>query len=93
MTKRNRSAIIDNVKRDIDPQIKGEFEMIVAIYRSNKRAGREQIMVTQGDNQMLHITVINASGENRISGMYQTLPDVEAYLKERNPECEYVKVA
>jgi hypothetical protein len=67
--------------------------MVVAIYRSNKRTGREQIMVTQGDNQMLHITAINAQGETKIPGIYKTLQDIEAYLKERDPECGYVKVA
>lgn len=67
--------------------------MVVAIYRSNKRAGREQIMVTQDETQMLHITSIDALGEHKIPGLYTTLQDVEAYLKERNPECEYVKVA
>ena len=67
--------------------------MVVAIYRSNQRSGREQIIVTQGDNQMLHITAINAVGETKIPGMYKTLQDVEAYLKERSPECGYVKVA
>lgn len=66
--------------------------MVVAIYRSNKRVGREEIMVTQGDNQMLHITTINSSGEHKIPGLYTTLQDVEAYLKERDPE-GYVKVA
>lgn len=66
--------------------------MVVAIYRSNKRAGREQIVVTQGENQFLHITAISAQGETRIPGMYNTLQDVEAYLAERDPE-GYVKVA
>lgn len=67
--------------------------MIVAIYRSNKRAGREQIMVTQDETQMLHIMAVSAVGETKIPGMYKTLQDIEVYLKERNPECEYVKVA
>ena len=66
--------------------------MVVATYRSNKRAGRESIMVTQDDNQMLHITAINAQGEIKIPGMYSTLSDVEAYLIERDPE-GYIKVA
>lgn len=66
--------------------------MVVAIYRSNKRAGREQIMVTQGEDQVLHITVVNAQGETKIPGIYKTLQDVEAYLKERNPD-GYMKVA
>ena len=67
--------------------------MVVAIYRSNKRAGREQIMVTQGENQFLHIMAVSAVGETKIPGVYTTLQDVEAYLKERDPECGYVKVA
>jgi hypothetical protein len=67
--------------------------MVVAIYRSNKRSGREQIMVTQGDNQMLHITAVNAQGETKIPGRYSTLLDIEAYLKERDPEYGYIKVA
>ena len=67
--------------------------MVVAIYRSNKRSGREQIMVTQDDNQMLHIMAVNAVGESKVPGMYKTLQDVETYLKERDPECGYVKVA
>ena len=66
--------------------------MVVAIYRSNKRAGREQIVVTQGEDQVLHITVVNAQGETKIPGRYNTLQDVEAYLTERDPE-GYVKVA
>ena len=66
--------------------------MVVAIYRSNKRAGREQIMVTQGEDQVLHITVVNAQGETKIPGIYKTVQDVEAYLKERNPD-GYMKVA
>ena len=67
--------------------------MVVAIYRSNQRSGREQILVTQDENQMLHITAVSAVGETNIPGMYKTLQDVEAYLKERSPECGYVKVA
>ena len=66
--------------------------MVVAIYRSNKRAGREQIMVTQGENQFLHITSIDALGDHKIPGMYTMLQDVEAYLKERDPE-GYIRVA
>lgn len=66
--------------------------MVVAIYRSNKRVGREEIMVTQDNNQMLHIMAVNAVGETKIPGMYKTLQDVEVYLKERNPE-GYIKVA
>ena len=67
--------------------------MVVAIYRSNKRSGREQIMVTQDDNQMLHISAIDSVGEIKIPGMYKTLQDVETYLKERDPEHGYIKVA
>ena len=67
--------------------------MVVAIYRSNQRSGREQILVTQGDNQMLHISAIDSVGEIKIPGMYKTLQDIEAYLTERSHECEYVKVA
>ena len=67
--------------------------MVVAIYRSNKRSSREQIMVTQDDNQMLHIMAVSAVGESKVPGMYKTLQDVEAYLKERDPVCGYVKVA
>lgn len=66
--------------------------MVVAIYRSNKRAGREEIMVTQGENHMLHVIAVSAVGETKIPGMYKTLQDVETYLKERDPE-GYVKVA
>lgn len=65
--------------------------MVVAIYRSNKRAGREEIMVTQDENQMLHVVAINAVSEIKIPGMYKTLQDVETYLKERDPE-GYIKV-
>ena len=93
MTNRSQYAIIDNVKRDTDPVTKGELIMIVAIYRSNKKVGREEIMVTQGDNQMLHITAISAQGETKIPGMYKTISDVEAYLTERDPECGYSRVA
>ena len=67
--------------------------MVVAIYRSNKRSDREQIMVTQDDNQMLHIMAVNAVGETKVPGMYKTLQDVETYLKERDSEYGYVKVA
>ena len=67
--------------------------MVVAIYRSNQRSGREQILVTQDENQMLHITAVNAVGETKIPGIYKTLQDVEAHLEERSPECGYVKVA
>ena len=67
--------------------------MVVAIYRSNKRSGREQIVVTQGEDQVLHITAISAQGETKIPGRYNTLQDVEAYLKERDPECIYIKIA
>ena len=66
--------------------------MVVAIYRSNQRSGREQILVTQDEDQVLHITVVNAQGETNIPGRYNTLQDVEAYLKERNPD-GYMKVA
>lgn len=66
--------------------------MVVAIYRSNQRSGREQILVTQDEKQMLHIVTVNAQGETKIPGIYKTVQDVEAYLKERNPD-GYMKVA
>lgn len=59
--------------------------MVVAIYRSNRRVHKEEIIVNQREDQTLYIEVVNASGWKKLPGRYNTLQEIEAYLRERDP--------
>jgi hypothetical protein len=59
--------------------------MVVAIYRSNRRVYKEEIIVNQREDQTLYIEVVNASEWKKLPGRYNTLQEIEAYLQERDP--------
>jgi hypothetical protein len=59
--------------------------MVVAIYRSNRRIHKEEIIVNQREDQTLYIEVVNASGWKKLPGRYNTLQEIETYLQERDP--------
>ena len=66
--------------------------MVVAIYRSNRRVHKEEIIVNQREDQTLYIEVVNASGWKKLPGRYNTLQEIEAYLQERDPMEGYILV-
>ena len=59
--------------------------MVIAIYRSNRRIHKEEIIVNQREDQTLYIEVVNASGWKKLPGRYNTLQEIETYLQERDP--------
>jgi hypothetical protein len=59
--------------------------MVVAIYRSNRRIHKEEIIVNQREDQTLYIEVVNASEWKKLPGRYNTLQEIETYLQERDP--------
>ena len=59
--------------------------MVVAVYRSNRRAHAEEIIVNQREDQTLYIEIVNASEWKKVPGRYNTLEEIESYLQERDP--------
>lgn len=87
LTKCNLSVIINNVKRDESPETEGEFEMVVATYRTNSRQNAEEILVLKDqDTGILTLEMINATEFGSIPGEYHNLQEVEAALAKRNPD-------
>ena len=58
--------------------------MIVATYKSNRKSQPEYIRVHKYADGKLHIEAIGNSYANEIGGIYNTLAEVENYLKHRD---------
>ena len=87
MTNNNQSVIINNVKRDKSPETEGEFEMVVAIYRTNNKQNAEEILVLKDqDTGILTLEMIRAREFGSVPGEYNNLQEVEAALTKRNPD-------
>jgi hypothetical protein len=63
--------------------------MVVAMYKENRKYNPEHIRVHKWRDNTLHIEGITNSYAHEIGGTYNTLEEVEAFLKQRSKPWGY----
>lgn len=66
--------------------------MVVAIYRSNRKSSPEEIRVHKYSDGMLRVESITNSYAHEIGDKYNTIAEVEQYLRERDRVSRYCLV-
>ena len=58
--------------------------MVVAMYKENRKSNPEHIRVHRYSDNTLHVEGITSSYAHEIGGTFDTLEEVEAFLKQRS---------
>ena len=58
--------------------------MVVAMYKENRKSNPEHIRVHQRGDNSLHIEAIANSYAHEVGGAYNTIEEVEEFLKQRS---------